>query len=140
MPAAARRPLGMSVSFLFFYEIRFVKEKKLKRAPFTAHSSRGLQSAPAGSARERAALARRAPPPVLVFDDGDRQMRSGGGEDGAAPRASLTAPRFLSSTTTGGKLKSVAWGASPARHNRGVGVVEDSAVFDPREALTPPPF
>ena len=34
---------------------------------------------------------------------------------------------FLSSTTTGGKLKSVARDASPVRHNCGVGVVEDSA-------------
>ncbi|MDA8000997.1 MAG: hypothetical protein MPL62_06860 [Alphaproteobacteria bacterium] len=35
------------------------------------------------------------PPPVLIFDDGDRQMRCAGDEDGAGPGASLTAPRFL---------------------------------------------
>ncbi|MDA7999832.1 MAG: hypothetical protein MPL62_00810 [Alphaproteobacteria bacterium] len=35
------------------------------------------------------------PPPVLVFDDGDWQMRCAGSDgDGAAPRAALTPPRF----------------------------------------------
>ncbi|MDA8001921.1 MAG: hypothetical protein MPL62_11620 [Alphaproteobacteria bacterium] len=40
----------------------------------------------------------------------------------------------------GRELKSVARDASPARHNCGVGVVEDSADFDPQDALTAPRF
>ncbi|MDA8040890.1 MAG: hypothetical protein MPJ22_00510 [Pirellulales bacterium] len=60
--------------------------RRTRRADFSPRRRRARASA------QRSHDAR--PPPVLIFDDGDHQMRGAGNEDGAAPRASLMAPRF----------------------------------------------